>query len=68
MNPQPFFSWHMDLGNALTLVIIGGPLIYGLVSILTVIRDYVPHKHIEKSGTLDVDGISYPRSMKNGRR
>jgi len=62
---QPFFVWHLTLGDILMLLFIGIPAIFGVVKIFLVLSDYVPHKHIEEKGQLHKEGISYPRGMKD---
>lgn len=64
---MPGSFWHIDIGNVLSIVCIAGPLMYGIAKIYTILNDYTPHKHTERSGhQLNADGISYPRSMRHG--
>ena len=63
MNPQPFFSWHLTLGDMLTVIFIGGPVIWGAVQMKFILTEFRPHRHSEKRGPLTTDGIEYPRSL-----
>ena len=53
--------WHVDLGSIMAILTIGVPAWLGLYTMKVILRDYRPHKHVERHGHLRVEGISYPR-------
>lgn len=69
MNIEPIFSWHLDLGNIVTVFFIGIPAIIGVVKFYWTLGQYPPHLHAEKKGPLRAEGILYPKSTgKNGNQ
>jgi hypothetical protein len=64
VNPQPFFTWHIDFGNILSIVCIAGPVVFVISKFIWIFQDYPPHRHREENGPLRASGVDYPRKMK----
>lgn len=66
--PSPEFEWRINLGTLLETVVLGVPIIWGLLRMYFVIGEHPPHSHYDGEGKrvshIGDTFVTYPRGRK----